>query len=276
MSTNNNNSLIDEFENAFQSCLSSLTNPSTAHIHDSDEVKTSVEQTITRFLDIGRQIECFFLQKRLLLSVQKPELILSEDCVELKNEIARKDQILAKYYDKLQIWQTIVNETVANSDGTHHLQRQTSLGQTQLTPQPIQTPIGPQLTPGLNPQLRHNVQNPVSAGPAQHLIRPSMSGPTSVSLNSPMTPPQMMSSSQMTGSGGSGTPMLPPPPPPQSGLASGQPSNVGPMMGQMGGQQAGQPMQQFMQQQTHPVGLQGPLAFLERTTSNIGLPDQRR
>jgi len=269
MSTNNN-SLIDDFENAFQSCLSSLTNPSTAHIHDSDEVKTSVEQTVQRFLDIGRQIECFFLQKRLLLSVQKPELILSEDCGELRNEIARKDQVLAKYYDKLQIWQSLINESVANSDGTQQLQRQNSLNATQSTPQ---TPIGgqPPPQPPLNPQLRHSVQSPVTVGTAQHLMRPSMgpqmSGPNSGPINAPLTPPQMMSSGPMAGSGG----MLPPPPP-QSALTSGQPP-VGPMIGQTTGQQMSQ---QFIQQQSHSVGLQGPLAYLERTTSNIGLPDPRR
>ncbi|CAG2162001.1 unnamed protein product [Oppiella nova] len=261
---NSNNSLVDEFENAFQSCLSALTNPSTVHIHDSDEVKTSVEQTIQRFLDIGRQIECFFLQKRLLLSDQKPELILSEDCSELKNEIARKDQILTKYYDKLQLWQSMINETVANSDGSHHLQRQTSLNQSMTAPQ---TPMSGQPSQS-QPPLRHAVQSPVAAGNGPHLMRPSM-GPQ---MSGPMTPPQMISSGPMPGPVG----MLPPPPP-QTGMASGQPTNMGPMMGQMPTQQTGQPMgQQFMPQQSHPVGLQGPLAYLERTTSNIGLPDPRR
>lgn len=251
--------------------MSSLTNPSTAHIHDSDEVKTSVEQTIQRFLDIGRQIECFFLQKRLLLSVQNPELLVSEDISELRNEIQRKDQILNKYYERLAVWQAMVNDTVTNSDGTHHLQKPQPMGQTQPTSQPPppqmvgQTPT----QPNMNPQLRHSVQSPVTAGGGPHLMRPSMGPQMTGPAAGPLTPPQMMGSGPMAGQRG----MLPPPPP-QSGLASGPP--VGQMMGQMGGQPTGQPMSQFMAQQSHPVQLQGPLAYLERTTSNIGLPDPRR
>lgn len=259
-----------------QSCLSCLTNPSTAHIHDSDEIKTSVEQTIQRFLDIARQIECFFLQKRLLLSVQKPELIISEDCNELRNEIARKDQILAKYYEKLQLWQSMINETVAAGNGPQ-FQRQTSLsGQQSGAPQTPQTPTPsqPTMTPmtPLIPQLRH--QTPVTQTNASHLMKPSIGPqmPTTGPIHQPMTPPMMgpslMSSGPMPGG------MLPPPPP-QTGLASGQPSGAGPMMSPMG-QQSGPQMQQFMPQQSHAGGLQGPLAYLERTTSSIGLPDPRR
>jgi len=95
-------------------------------------------------------------------------------------------------------------------------------------------------------------------------------GPQMGGASGQLTPPQMMGSGPMTGPGG----MLPPPPP-QSGLGSTQP-NVPQMMGQMGGQPTGQPMPQYMGQQSHPVQLQGPLAYLERTTSNIGLPDPRR
>ena len=242
-----------------------MTNPSTAHIHDSDEVKTSVEQTIQRFLDVGRQIECFFLQKRLLLSVQSPELLLTEDCIELRNEIARKDQILNKYYEKLQIWQSMVNETVGTGDGTHHLQKPISQTQPSGQVPPTQMVGQPPTQPQLTPQLRHTVQSPVGGGGGPHLMRPSM-GPQMTGASGQMTPPQMMASSQMTGPGG----MLPPPPP-----QSGQPPNAS-MMGQMGGQPTGQPMPQYMTQQSHPVQLQGPLAYLERTTSNIGLPDPRR
>lgn len=37
-----------------------------------------VDQCIQRFLDVARQTECFFLQKRLQLSVQKPEQVVKE------------------------------------------------------------------------------------------------------------------------------------------------------------------------------------------------------
>lgn len=43
-----------------------------------DELRTNAETSGQRFLDLARQMEAFFLQKRYLLSVQKPELILME------------------------------------------------------------------------------------------------------------------------------------------------------------------------------------------------------
>lgn len=45
---------------------------------DKDEVHVDVEQATTKFVDIARQLEAFFLQKRFLLSVLKPELIVKE------------------------------------------------------------------------------------------------------------------------------------------------------------------------------------------------------
>jgi hypothetical protein len=41
----------------------------------------------TRFTDLARQLETFFLQKRFLLYAHKPELILKEDSVELRAEL---------------------------------------------------------------------------------------------------------------------------------------------------------------------------------------------
>src|SRR5258708_2928642 len=59
-------------------------------------------------------MEDFFLQKRLLLSIQKPEQIILDDINDLKAEITRKDQVLQKYYEKLNYWQGILSETVAS------------------------------------------------------------------------------------------------------------------------------------------------------------------
>ena len=41
-------------------------------------LNTGVDQCIQKFLDVARQIECFFLQKRFQLSVQKPEQVVKE------------------------------------------------------------------------------------------------------------------------------------------------------------------------------------------------------
>lgn len=40
--------------------------------------RLGVDQCIQKFLDVARQTECFFLQKRLQLSVQKPEQVIKE------------------------------------------------------------------------------------------------------------------------------------------------------------------------------------------------------
>jgi len=43
-----------------------------------DELRSEVDQVNLRFIDLARQMEAFFLQKRFLLSALKPELIVKE------------------------------------------------------------------------------------------------------------------------------------------------------------------------------------------------------
>lgn len=45
---------------------------------EKDEIKVEVDHTILRFIDLARQMEAFFLQKRFLLSALKPELVVKE------------------------------------------------------------------------------------------------------------------------------------------------------------------------------------------------------
>lgn len=45
---------------------------------DKDEIKVEVDHTVLRFIDLARQMEAFFLQKRFLLSALKPELVVKE------------------------------------------------------------------------------------------------------------------------------------------------------------------------------------------------------
>ncbi|XP_037565695.1 LOW QUALITY PROTEIN: mediator of RNA polymerase II transcription subunit 28-like [Dermacentor silvarum] len=167
------NHIVDDFESSFQACLAAVTNPDYFYVRDSEEVKTGVEQTVQRFLDVAKQMESFFLQKRLVLSAQKSEQMVMEDNTELKNELVRKEQLLQKYNEKIHYWQSLLNDTV-NASGQ-------------------QTQPQPQVPPG-------------------------------------------------------------------------------------GGTQQGMPTQS---QQSMPMGgvaqgLPGPLAYLERTTSSIGMPDPRR
>jgi mediator of RNA polymerase II transcription subunit 28 len=69
-----------------------------------------VENTIANFIDLARQMECFFLQKRFQLSVLKPELLLKEENIDLRHEIARKDELLKKHAGKIAKWKEILND----------------------------------------------------------------------------------------------------------------------------------------------------------------------
>lgn len=127
--TNSSGNLVDEFEEAFQvwgiarttggcvifcdpfrlqHCLNVLTKEEVVPSTDKDEIRVEVEQTTLRFIDLARQMEAFFLQKRFLLSVLKPEMIVKEDISELKLELTRKDDILKRHYEKIAIWQNLL------------------------------------------------------------------------------------------------------------------------------------------------------------------------
>ncbi|CAN2388632.1 Mediator of RNA polymerase II transcription subunit 28, partial [Pristimantis euphronides] len=71
---------------------------------------SGVEQCIQKFLDVARQTECFFLQKRLQLSVQKPEQVIKEDVTELRSELQRKETLIQKHLTKLRSWQQVLGE----------------------------------------------------------------------------------------------------------------------------------------------------------------------
>lgn len=104
--TNGNGNLVDEFEEAFQSCLNVLTKEEPTM--EKDEIKVEVDHTILRFIDLARQMEAFFLQKRFLLSALKPELVVKEDITELRMELVRKEDLIKRHYDKIAVWQTML------------------------------------------------------------------------------------------------------------------------------------------------------------------------
>lgn len=75
-----------------------------------DEIKLEVEQTTLKFIDLARQMETFFLQKRFLLSSSKPELLLKEENVDLRHEITRKDELIKKHLQKIGKWKEYLAE----------------------------------------------------------------------------------------------------------------------------------------------------------------------
>nr|CAD7396666.1 unnamed protein product [Timema cristinae] len=61
-----------------RSCLNVLTKEEALSTMEKDEIRVEVDHTILRFIDLARQMEAFFLQKRFLLSALKPELVVKE------------------------------------------------------------------------------------------------------------------------------------------------------------------------------------------------------
>jgi mediator of RNA polymerase II transcription subunit 28 len=274
MSNNENGhqtSLVDEIENAFQACIAVLTIPSSNqnnHIHDSDEIKTSVDQTIQRFLDSAKQMECAFLQKRLFLSSRKPEQLIAEDIADLKSEISRKDQVLQRYHEKIPHLQSILSDTQPPSGPQVPSNLQPAMPGGGMPPRG--PPPGMMVGPG---QIRQPVHG-IGPGPQQiphhgHAIGP---GPQQHQnpghpMQGQVGPPAHMMQQQNVHVG-----------PQQAAMMGHNPQAVGPG-GPMAGQMQGHPP--FMAGQQGPPqqgnsNLQGPLAFLERTTSNIGMPEPRR
>uniref|UniRef100_A0A8C5LNV3 Cytosol aminopeptidase n=1 Tax=Leptobrachium leishanense TaxID=445787 RepID=A0A8C5LNV3_9ANUR len=93
-----------------EACFASLVSQDYVNGTDQEEIRTGVEQCIQKFLDVARQTECFFLQKRLQLSVQKPEQVIKEDVSELRNELQRKEVLIQKHLTKLRSWQQVLED----------------------------------------------------------------------------------------------------------------------------------------------------------------------
>ncbi|KAL7855884.1 hypothetical protein AOLI_G00194880, partial [Acnodon oligacanthus] len=102
--------LVDDLEASFEACFASLVSQDYVNGTDQEEIRTGVDQCIQKFLDVARQIECFFLQKRLQLSVQKPEQVEKEDISELRNELQRKEMLIQKHLTKIHHWQQVLED----------------------------------------------------------------------------------------------------------------------------------------------------------------------
>ncbi|KAK8404425.1 hypothetical protein O3P69_007604 [Scylla paramamosain] len=263
--------LFDEFEEAFQNCMAPLTKEDNFNAINQDELRTNAETSGQRFLDLARQMEAFFLQKRYLLSIQKPELILSEDIIEMRNELARKDELLKKHAEKLNEWQGLLSSM------------QTRLGTSNsVGPRPPGPPVPPGPTaPTMHPGMMAGQTGAHQAVPMPGLspvgggsMGPSPMGPSGVppmqhGMNNPNMSMPQTSMMQMGGGGGGGSMGPGPGMGGMGGMAQGgfQGGPEGAMYpGSMGPQHQGAP----------PGGLQGPLAYLEKTTTNIGMPEPRR
>uniref|UniRef100_A0A0K8TN80 Mediator of RNA polymerase II transcription subunit 28 n=1 Tax=Tabanus bromius TaxID=304241 RepID=A0A0K8TN80_TABBR len=143
-SSNGNGNVMDEFEEAFQACLHALTKQESTTGVSKEEIELEVEQTAHKFIDLARQMETFFLQKRFLISVLKPEMLLKDENQELRLEITRKDALISKHYQRLEQWKGLLSDqqTQTYNKSVQSQQSQTSelrvmpntVGQTTLVP----------------------------------------------------------------------------------------------------------------------------------------------
>ncbi|XP_061192872.1 mediator of RNA polymerase II transcription subunit 28-like [Saccostrea echinata] len=118
--------LIDELEGSFLSCMESLTSQEYFNVQDLEEIKTGMELSLQKFLELARQTEAFFLQKRLILSKQKPEQFVKDETEDLRAELERKDIMIKKHQERLQKWQTMLNSVNKGSFYTSPPQQQMS------------------------------------------------------------------------------------------------------------------------------------------------------
>lgn len=93
-----------------QACIHALTKQESATGIDKDEISLEVDQTTLKFVDLARQMEAFFIQKRFLLSALKPELVLKEENFDLRFEIQRKDDLIKRHYDKIDQWKKLLSD----------------------------------------------------------------------------------------------------------------------------------------------------------------------
>lgn len=140
-----------------------------------DEIKIEVENTIANFIDLARQMECFFLQKRFQLSCLKPELLLKEENIDLRHEIARKDELLKKHSTKIVKWKEYLSDTSA----APAVNPQSPMNPTQLPPYPQ---MHGSMVPGQQPLMGPSMAPQQNIPPQMHQAgfgthRPLMQNP---------------------------------------------------------------------------------------------------
>ncbi|XP_058790175.1 mediator of RNA polymerase II transcription subunit 28 isoform X1 [Phymastichus coffea] len=237
-STNGNGNLIDEFEEAFQHCLNLFSIDDASEYFTNGfktveiEKKLDVDQVTHRFIDLARQVEAFFLQKRFLLSALKQELIIKEDVTDLKIEIVRKEELIKKHYEKILTWQNLLSEM--------HSWVQPNGGNI-----------------GLNTNIHACGSNGNNTN-VHHILHQQIQQQQQLQMQQLQQQLQQVQGTSGSASNVSGT-----------GISIVQP-NIYISQGNATSRSAG-----FIVSSINNSNLQGPLAFLEKTTSNIGVPERR-
>ena len=107
--------LIEEFKHAFQDIWAPLVTEENALFGSShpDESRQSLENSVMRYIDIARQLETWFAQRRIVLKT--PEQEIDEEIQDLKQEIERKDNLINKVLERSQKWKSELDKLTASA-----------------------------------------------------------------------------------------------------------------------------------------------------------------
>merc|ERR1712228_156536 len=96
--------LIEEFKHSFQDIWAPLVTENNALFGSShsEEARQSLEDSVMRYIDIARQLETWFAQRRIVLKT--PEQEIDEEIQDLKQEIERKDNLINKVLERSGKW----------------------------------------------------------------------------------------------------------------------------------------------------------------------------
>lgn len=85
---------VDKLQEAFNACLAI----------PAEDSRPSAEQNIAKFIEAARKLEVFFLQKQLILS----DIGDGDDVGILQARLKSRDELIAKYQQKLEEWKKIL------------------------------------------------------------------------------------------------------------------------------------------------------------------------
>lgn len=132
----------------------------------------AIDHTILKFIDHARQLEAFFLQKRFLLSALKPECVVKEDICDLRTELARKEELIKRHYEKIVQWQSLLADLQAQGWAKSPAQGTSS---TPINGTPVGAPApSPSVTPTQGGGLPQTMQQQLQQQQMQQLQQQQM------------------------------------------------------------------------------------------------------
>eukprot|EP00096_Caligus_rogercresseyi_P014268 TRINITY_DN6766_c0_g2_i1.p1 TRINITY_DN6766_c0_g2~~TRINITY_DN6766_c0_g2_i1.p1 ORF type:complete len:188 (-),score=50.83 TRINITY_DN6766_c0_g2_i1:331-894(-) len=170
-----NPQLLVEFEEAYRDTVASLTHDDILCDRSQDIMIHELEEKISKFAEIARKLDTFFVQKRFLLYSHKPESILREESTDLRQELLKKDEILRKHYERLGQWQALLQDNISAEEPS-----KAAHPQMQPHSMPPKHPVRPgaPLVPGIGapqggfvPGNNYRMQQQTHGGPLAYLER---------------------------------------------------------------------------------------------------------